>query len=240
MRVLVTRPEPGASATAARLRELGHEPVVLPLSEIAAVDAGDLPEAAGFDAVAVTSATALRYAPDGLGARYGVLLCFTVGERTGEAAADAGFTKVISADGDVDALIKLVSEILPAGSRVLYPCGRRRRPVLETELTRRGYAVTALETYRTDAIDYSTADAQAVLGEGPLDAVLVYSRFSAERLADFVSASALAPLFEATHFLCMSGQVAGGLSDEMQDRAEIAVDPSEDELLVLLGRAPQA
>ena len=40
MRVLVTRAEPQASRTAAKLRALGHEPLVAPLSETRPVAAG--------------------------------------------------------------------------------------------------------------------------------------------------------------------------------------------------------
>ncbi|RVD11473.1 uroporphyrinogen-III synthase, partial [Mesorhizobium sp. M7A.F.Ca.ET.027.02.1.1] len=42
LRVLVTRPEPGASRTAHRLEEAGFQPVLLPLTETKA-----LPAAAG-------------------------------------------------------------------------------------------------------------------------------------------------------------------------------------------------
>ena len=66
MRILVTRPQPGASRTMRRLQELGFEPLLLPLTETVGlpVDAG----AAGDNAVAVaiTSANAVRHAPKGL------------------------------------------------------------------------------------------------------------------------------------------------------------------------------
>ncbi|RWD19075.1 MAG: uroporphyrinogen-III synthase, partial [Mesorhizobium sp.] len=39
LRVLVTRPEPGASRTAQRLEEMGFQPILLPLTETVALPA---------------------------------------------------------------------------------------------------------------------------------------------------------------------------------------------------------
>ena len=237
MRVLVTRPEPGASKTASRLRELGHEPIVLPLTRIAAPAPASLPEPAGFEAIVLTSANALKFAPGGLAARYGNLPCFTVGERTAEAALEAGFATVEPANGDARGLVELLAGKLPAGARLLYLCGRRRRPVLEDELNRRGYGVAALETYRTDPIDYAFSDVEAAVDGLSVDAGLAYSRFGAERLSALASMPAIAPLVRNMRVVCMSGQTAGGLSDDMRKRAETAASPNEDAMLALLGRA---
>ena len=72
LRVLVTRPQPGADRTAARLQEAGFEPIVLPLSEIVAV-APALP-ASLPGAVAISSANAVRllteWGIDGLQGHY--------------------------------------------------------------------------------------------------------------------------------------------------------------------------
>ena len=65
MRVLVTRPEPGASRTAARLSALGHEAVVVPLFAARRL-AWEMPEA--FGAVAFTSANGVRF---GAGSDFG-------------------------------------------------------------------------------------------------------------------------------------------------------------------------
>lgn len=238
MRVLVTRPEPGASATAARLRVLGHEPILLPLSRISPVAIEELPDPGRFDAVVLTSANAVARAPEGLAARYRHLPCLAVGERTAEAARKAGFAKVEAADGDVYALVGLVAARLPAGARLLYLCGRRRRPVLEDGLDRLDYAVTALETYRTEPVDYGRSDIEAALGDGPVDAALVYSQFGAERLAVLHAAPALASRFEGARIICMSNRVAAGLPERLKSRAETAETPDEDALIALLGRAP--
>ena len=63
-RVLVLRPEPGASATAQALRRMGFEPLVLPLTVIQRLTPVFAPSVE-HDAVIVTSANALRHAPPG-------------------------------------------------------------------------------------------------------------------------------------------------------------------------------
>lgn len=57
-RVLVTRPEPAAAQTAAKLRAAGYEPVLLPLSRTVALSF-TVPDEV-FDALTITSANAFR------------------------------------------------------------------------------------------------------------------------------------------------------------------------------------
>ena len=75
-RVLVTRPEPGASETARRLEELGFVPIKLPLQEIFALPVGTDAIRSKIGAVAVTSANAIRHAPRGLLARLAAFAMF--------------------------------------------------------------------------------------------------------------------------------------------------------------------
>jgi uroporphyrinogen-III synthase len=179
----------------------------------------------------------LAFAPDGLVSWLRSLPCFTVGERTAEAALAAGFATVESADGDAHALARLVAGKLPAGARLLFLCGQRRRPVLEEELSRQGYSVTALETYRTEPVDHPASEVEAAVGRLPVDTALAYSRYGAERLSALATMPAMAPLTRNMRVVCMSGQTASGLSDELRERAEIAPIPDEDAMLALLGRA---
>ncbi|MDQ2632708.1 MAG: uroporphyrinogen-III synthase, partial [Pseudomonadota bacterium] len=101
-RVLVTRPEPGASQTARRLDALGFRPLKLPLHEIRPLPAvsGAVPDA--ITAVAATSANAIRHAPAALLDRLSKLPCFAVGEATAAIARDAGFSNVVDGEGDAE------------------------------------------------------------------------------------------------------------------------------------------
>ncbi|MBN9252948.1 MAG: uroporphyrinogen-III synthase, partial [Mesorhizobium sp.] len=91
-RVLITRPEPGASHTARKLAELGFEPVLLPLSDT--IPLFPEPSAVPSDAaaVAITSANAIRHAAPDLLSALSSLPCHAVGTKTAQAARSAGFS----------------------------------------------------------------------------------------------------------------------------------------------------
>src|ERR687892_342553 len=101
-RVLVTRPEPGASQTAKRLQAAGFSPLVLPLSEIRALPADSVPET--FDAVAVTSANAILHASRTLLDRLAGSRCYAVGQKTAAAALQAGVSDIVTRPGEADGL----------------------------------------------------------------------------------------------------------------------------------------
>lgn len=226
MRVLVTRPEPDASRTADRLRRLGHDPVIVPLQAIRSL-APDLP-AGRFEAVAATSANALRNAPpDVLRALIG-LPCFVVGGETAKAATDAGFANVRRGPGDASGLAATMVGALPSGARVAYLSGRKRKDAFETGLRAAGIAVTALETY--DAAD-CTPSATELAAASACDAVLVYSAGAARRLA------AIFPdRLDGVSPVCISIDAANALPEAWRGRAVVAATPDEPALLVALGR----
>jgi uroporphyrinogen-III synthase len=102
-RVLVLRPEPGASTTARRARERGLDPIALPLFEVEPVD-WQAAEASGFDGLLITSANAVRHAGEGLHALRG-LPVYAVGSATAEIARDAGFDVASAGDSGVERLL---------------------------------------------------------------------------------------------------------------------------------------
>lgn len=233
-RVLVTRPEPGASKTAARLAELGFEPVVLPLSKIVPRDPQPLGRAQ-FDVVAVSSANAARHAPASLIARLAALPCHVVGAATAAAARAAGFPIVLVAAGDAAALARQLCERSDPGTHVAYLCGRVRTPALEDALAACDMPVTAIETYDTEIVSYSTDALRRSLGSRKLDAVLVYSAVAAQAAIELAARRELAHLFEKTKYYCLSSRIADVIS---RYGAVHPGDSTEDALLDILRRAP--
>src|SRR4051794_25280604 len=102
-RLVVLRPEPGASATAERARMLGLEPVMVPLFEVEPV-AWQAPDAARFDALLLTSANAVRMGGEEL-SKLRRLPVHAVGEATARSALDAGFDVASLGDAGVDRLL---------------------------------------------------------------------------------------------------------------------------------------
>ena len=250
MAVLVTRPSPDNVRSAAALRARGYEvllapmlrfePVVLPagFGNDSAIDSD-----AEFGAIIITSANALRaVAPQLDGSRLKRLPLFAVGEQTAAAARDAGFAKVIVAEGDSAALRDLIassvkSRVFKKRATLLYFAAADISRDLAGELAARGFDVVTQTAYRmaqVASLPRDVCDAFAING---IDAVLHYSRRSAEAFvaaarADGVEISALA----VPHH-CISASVAEILREAGGAQVTVAARPDETSLMEGLARA---
>lgn len=122
--VVVLRPEPGNARTAARAAARGFAVRRLPLFETRAV-AWAPPNPAGFDALLLTSAAAVRHAGSGLSALAG-LPVVAIGAETAAAATNAGLAVVVT--GDAGALAALDLARSDGLTRLLHLAGRERMP----------------------------------------------------------------------------------------------------------------
>lgn len=233
-RVLVTRPQPGAEATARMLAAAGFEPIVLPLTETRGVELAELPNGASVDAVAVTSANALRFAPTALLSACAQKPCFVVGTETAAAARKAGFAALDTGPGDAVGLAALVGTRLPAGSRLLYLCGKVRLPAFEAELARAGLLVTAVETYDTRPLGVAAKDLAAAGSGKPIDSVLLHSAESARLLSALLHDTDAGLTLAAARFCCLSSRIAAALDGIDASRIAVARHPSEQALLDLV------
>lgn len=224
-RILVTRSEPGASETAARLEAAGYEAIVEPLFAIVPIDA-TLP---AFDALAFTSANGVRRFAT-LSSRRDVAV-FCVGARTAQTAREAGFTNVTSADGDVAALSTLILAQLPAGTRLLHAGNEDTRGDLAGRLTSDGIAADFVALFRAEPVaSPGPVLARHIAGEQVFAAALVHSPRGGEILAGMIrSAASPAPLAIAA----ISAAAATPLSG-LAHSAAIAASPDEASLFSAL------
>ena len=177
--MLVTRPEPGASETAARLRSMGLNPVLAPMLEIEVL-CPSLPDPASVQAVLITSGNALP----ALTASWHAAPLLTVGNATAARARTAGFADVASADGDATGLAAFAAaRCRPDAGSLLIAAGKRRSADLATALSARGYDVIIAEVY----------DARPTTALPPAAAEAIHTRalrfalfFSAETARTFV------------------------------------------------------
>src|SRR3954452_18262898 len=107
MAILVTRPQPDSETTAAALRAKGFAVLQAPMLRFEPLAFHDDADAR-YGAVIVSSANAIRAIEAHLTRRLLALPLFAVGERTAEAARDAGFADVAVADGNAAALRELI------------------------------------------------------------------------------------------------------------------------------------
>lgn len=176
MKLLILRPEPGASATATRAAADGFDPLVVPLFTIRSL-AWEAPAAGRFDTIAITSANAVRYGGAGVGL-YMALPAYTVGPASADAARDAGLRVVGIGDGDGDAMFTRIAA--DGHRRVLHLCGSERSAVSSGPLE-----VTAVPVYASGARAALPADAVSTANRGAV--VLIHSPRAAAtwaRLAD--------------------------------------------------------
>ena len=222
-RILVTRSEPGASQTAARLAALGYEPVVEPVFAVEPLPASLPP----FDALAFTSANGVR-AFARLSAIRDVPV-FAVGARTAEIARQHGFPAVASADGDVGALAALIiAQNLPTGAALLHVGNEETRGDLSGVLKASGINAEHVALYRAaPAAKAGPALDEHLRGGARIDAILIHSPRGAAILAQHVAAFSDPA---AIDIAAISAQALAPV-DRLANRAEIAAAPDEESLM---------
>lgn len=225
-RIWITRAQPAAEATAERVREMGHEPIVAPLIELRPVEAAiDL---AGVAALAFTSANGVRAFAAAEPRRD--LTVFAVGGATAAAAKAAGFRGVLASDGDVAALAeRIVSRRRELKGAVLHPGAAEPAGDLCGALAEAGVEARPLVLY--EAVDVPP-EAGLIAGLADLDAVLLHSPRAAATLAAFLAGHP-APGLRA---LCLSAAIAKPLARAKLRQLASAPFPIEAALLNLIDR----
>lgn len=227
MRVLVTRAHEDATRTAARLAAAGHEALVAPVIEIVPTKAS-IPDEV-FDAVLATSVHALNFVEHLPSALAGAPW-LVVGERLARVLADRQLGPPEVSAPDAAALISAIDERYPGPFRFLYLTGRDRKPDLERELRNRGHEIVAVETYAAEPTMRFDPPIEAALRSGALDAVLHFSRRSAEL---FIEQARTYSGSEELRHIAISADAAGPLQAQGW-RVEVAATPDEEAMLASL------
>jgi uroporphyrinogen-III synthase len=242
MAILVTRAHPDDEATAAALRARGFDVLLAPMLRFEPVAFHDDADAR-YGAVVVTSANALRGIESHLkGHRLLELPLFAVGEHTADAARDAGFTCVISANGDGTSLRDCVlasvkAKRLRKASTLLYLAGADLARDLAGELGEHGFRVVTQMTYRMAAVASLPPEVCNAFAANGIEAVLHYSRRSARAFLDAARAAGVEISALAVTQCCISDSVAAVLREAGASQLVVAATPDENALLGALDRA---
>jgi len=209
----------------------------MPLLQIEPIRHAEL-GAGPWAAVLFTSANAVRAVAAHRGfSELADLPVFTVGRRTQAAAAAAGFTLIISADGDVNALVSLVASKPPvANFPLLYCAGEDRAGDLADALQLHGLRVETALVYRASMVAELTPDVRAAFAAGAIDAVLHYSARTAAAFVAATTAAGIRDLSIQARHLCLSAQVAAPLAAAGAKAIEVASEANEQALVALIGR----
>jgi uroporphyrinogen-III synthase len=228
--VLVTRPEPGASATARRLRAMGYAPHLAPLLTIAPRTAS-LPPAEGLCAIVVASQHAIPHLP----ASHRALPLFAVGDATAEVARRHGFAQVESAAGDAAALAALVARHLaPGGSPMLLAAGLGQGHHLRRLLAQHGFVVERREVYAARPVASLPEAARLMIGARQDGRVLLFSRETALCLSQLIQETNLLVGFTTLDLVAISRPVAEAVGHLPWRSIRVAMTPTETAVLALL------
>jgi uroporphyrinogen-III synthase len=229
MRIAIIRPLADGERTASGLRARGHQVLVAPLMKVEPV-AADL--AGGWAGVIITSANALG----ALAAHPALskLPAFAVGHRSADAARQAGFTDVSSAGGDVRDLVRLIAERhADASGPLLYLAGEDRAADLIGELSACGIAAEMRTVYRAVTAPFPP-QLVAALTAGEIDAVLHFSKRSAENYLTSAGPAGIAEQALTVRHLCLSPQIAEPLIKAGAAHVAVATRPDEAALIDLV------
>ena len=223
--VLVTRPEPGASATAARLAQAGFMPVLAPFLQVRPCRVA-LPPTSRVRAVIAASGNALALPPG-----FHALPLLAVGDATAARARDAGFQDVRSADGDASDLAALAARLLRPGP-VLLATARGEGVRLAAMLRRAGFRVHRRAVYASAAVRRFPPAAAQAIREG-LHAALFFSAATARSFVRLLP-PALRPHLRDTDAVAIGPGVAAALQHLPWRDLRVAVRPNQDGVLALL------
>jgi uroporphyrinogen-III synthase len=182
-KIWITRAQPGADATAERVRALGHEALVAPLLAVKTLEDVHI-DLDGVAALAFTSANGVRAFAEKSGDRS--LKVFAVGAATAAAARAVGFKTVLSADGDVDALAEgIAARRNELKGVVLHSGAAEPAGDLSGALERLGVPARLVVVYETGAVTLADAEAEMLV---QADAALLHSPRAAQVLAKVLKA----------------------------------------------------
>ncbi len=234
MRLLVTRPEPDASAQGERLGTLGHQALLAPLSRIEfGTDVPIVLE--GVGALIVTSRNALRALALHPQRNEAVRLpLYAVGEATAAAARSMGLANVTAGPGTGEELARLIAT-KGEGTRgkLLHLSGETVAFDLKSALEREGLKVERVVLYRTVAATGLPPEARAAIQEGRLDGVILMSPLAGSIFRRLVEGDGLVTQMSRLNCYCLSQAVAETV-ESLGMRVAVARHPREEELLALV------
>jgi uroporphyrinogen-III synthase len=234
MRLLVTRPEPDATALKAHLIAQGHEVRIEPLVTIDLGEADPI-ELEDVQALIATSRNGLRALAKGPALDAARRLpVFCVGPGTASTAKAIGLQRVIEGPRGAGELLPLIAEHAEVnGGPLMHLAGDTVTPGFLDELIRLGFHVLQPVVYTTRVATRFAASTVADVRNGRVDGVLLLSPRTAAVYARLVRRHKLeSAARRLTHF-CLSSAVSAALAPLGCLPTAVAAQPNLKEMLAL-------
>ncbi len=229
--VLNIRPDEDSAALDAEIKSCGYEPLSSPALRIEPVDA-PVTIPADLQGVVFTSRHAVRIFSEKTSWRGGPV--YVVGEATARAAIEAGFTDVAGTAGTVQTLEMFLRRRITDQTRpLLYVSGEQ----VSRDLDLPGVNLVRLVIYRAAPANDLTPPVYEALRQGAVEAVLFYSRRSAESFVRLFSEGGLdKDKLMKTKALCLSYGVVESLQNLPWEALRVAPQPDQEGMKILLAR----
>lgn len=228
--ILITRPEPGASQTAARVAAMGFIPLIAPALAIETTGTR-LPPADAVAAVVLTSGNALAACLPSF--RDAPLL--TVGDATAARARSLGFSDVTSGNGDASVLAAMIVRVRqPRDGSLLLVSGRRQGGPLARDLRQAGFRVIRRVVYQSVPARVLPDAAVEALRAGRVRAALFFSAETAHAFVRLVQRAGLADTARTIDALAIGNTAGVALQALPWRRTGVAATPTQDAMLALL------
>lgn len=244
MHLLITRPEPDASAMREMLLGLGITVDLAPLLEIM-VDVPDAALLAQASALVVTSRNGLR-ALEASPLLPGLIdrPLMVVGRSTGLVARGLGFRDVTVGPATAKDLVPLIlsawrEKIVPASGgsplgAVLHLSGDKISFDLEPPLRAAGIALHRDTVYRSQVVKCLPPAVCDTLRRGEYDGVVLMSPLTADTYVDLVGKYELAEGARKPTYLCLSRGIADRLEQLKAEKVKVAAKPNIEEMVALI------
>ena len=206
MNIILTRPLNDTENLMQELFNLGHKIIHIPTLKIKSANLEKI-DIENFNALVFTSSNAVKNLS--VKGEKENIKCFCVGSVTEKIARLSGFTKTISASGNVNALKNLIlnSNELKKNDKLAYICGDQITLELDKELEREGFRVKKFINYFSEKIT-SLNDANIdLIKKYPPNVIFVYSLRSAESFNSIVANYSLAPMMTQSIVMCISKKI---------------------------------
>lgn len=230
LRLVIPRPLPEAETLAARLKALGHHPLVAPLLTVRPTET-PLPDLAPFQALLVTSPNGARALASATAERSKKMLA--VGEATASHLREAGFTDITSADGDGKALAALVARDLKPDAGPILHVGGVDRAVDFADLLP-DFTVDVAALYEAVAADGLPEELERALRRDELDGILLTSPRIAALFVRLIRDRKLTKSTAKLSAYCLSPAVSDAAALPFAKK-RVAGRPDIESLLSLLG-----
>ena len=234
MRLLVTRPEPDASAFAEELCGLGHEPILQPLLEFQVLDF-DLEPLRAAEVLIITSGNSLRALQE-RGVSKDILgkPLYCVGEQTAERALQAGFETVLEVAGTGEELAGKIIASARRDALLAHIMGEHMAFDIVGALAREGFSVQSVTVYSMDACARFRPPVDAMLTAGEVDGVILMSPRTAEIYVSLCHRHGILDCAKTPIYFCISQNVAAKLASLKPNHVRVSAKPSRKALLELL------